>query len=538
MSSPSFQPLYVETAQYDGEFWILGSGYLIGGPWVLTCSHNLTSGDVMVRGYEASDESGWSPDAAPKYTWQASVELSCDPDVIDLALLKLKDGPAGIPRARFARLPRNQVVRNARSIGFPHYGQTQNDQGEQVRTRVHLYGDIPTEDSRDSGLLTFNVEKPPRYLPEGSRYSGMSGAAVTVGGQVVGVVRQDAKRDAWALSIVPLTSLGALDSETLGRWQEILGEELGTLTTTESPPEDRPVPESRVPPNRVPLAPPGTSATVLVVPDFAVLTRPDNAEVFESMLADLLRLRDTYGYLKPQVVLIPGGLVHEPSTEAYRTGSLALSRLLTALELTPDQLVVAPGPNDAWFMPDGEKRWDDLIGMLNGLGAVPAPDRLTRERPWAWREFAAQRMAIAVLNSGMSQRGEHRARLGRLQLDDLAALAQRRRAEGWLCVGLVHGSPAHPETERIADSDLFGELLGPHLHLVVHGSPRPYPHRFDHLGSLPVIGASGYSTGGYQILDLGPNPTLWARMYNPNREEWTGDTDVGVEPHQWSRRIW
>ncbi|MFE6745292.1 trypsin-like peptidase domain-containing protein [Kitasatospora purpeofusca] len=539
MGSPKFQPLYVETAQYNGKVWILGSGYLIGGPWVLTCSHNLASeDDVMVRGYEPSDESGWSHDRTPKLSWQASVELYCDPKVLDLALLKLKDGPTGIPRARFARLPRDQVVRNAQSIGFPEYGQTVSSEGTQMRTRVQLYGDIPTEDSRDSGLLTFNVEKPPKSLPEGSNYSGMSGAAVTVGGQVVGVVRQDAKRDDWALSIVPLTSLGGLDEETLGRWQNVLGQELATLATAESSLADKPVPEAPVPPVRSPPAPVGTSATVLVVPNFAVLAHPDHGEVFESMLGDLLRLRETYGYLKPQVVLLPGGLVHTPSAAGYHAASLALKRLLAFLELTSDQLVVAPGPDDAWLKQDGEKRWDDLFGMLDGLGPAPGPDRPTQERPWAWREFAAQRMAVAVLNSAVSQRGEDRARFGRPQLDDLAARAGRRREEGWLCLGLVHGSPAHADDERIADSDLFGERLGPHLHLVVHGRPRPYPHRVDHLGSLPVIGASGYSTGGYQILDLGPSPTLWARMYNPNRQEWTGDTDVGAEPNQWSRRLW
>ncbi len=187
-----------------------GSGCLIGGNTVLTAAHVVAGAhQVWVR------TAGWAEHPATVDPGFVGEPGGWDPDrpaAPDLALLTLTDAVA-VPRMPLARLDRTHpagLVERVRSIGYPWFGERDTPADEAVRVQAPVAGQVLLS-GREDGLLDFQVTiAPPR--PEGagvgSQWSGMSGAPVTAGGRLIGVVTEHAPRKGDStVAVIPLTAL-------------------------------------------------------------------------------------------------------------------------------------------------------------------------------------------------------------------------------------------------------------------------------------------------------------------------------------------
>ena len=149
----------------DADKWTSGSGYLIGGPLVLTVAHNVDyrrnlgeDEQLLVRTIEGN-------------LLAARVMLVCDePSQVDLALLEITDSrfdehlrPAG-----FARVNRDSPapVTACWAVGFPRFGEAGPVLPEGSRKETwQVTGDILPGTKQRAGLLSLQVPNPPRPLP-------------------------------------------------------------------------------------------------------------------------------------------------------------------------------------------------------------------------------------------------------------------------------------------------------------------------------------------------------------------------------------
>ena len=97
-------------------------------------------------------------------------------------------------------------------VGYPWFGQTQSP--TTVRDTVDMVGVVPVLSKLASGLLSVQVNYPPRELPPGevrlteSAWSGISGAPVVADGLLIAVVSEHAPREGQSsITAVPLTML-------------------------------------------------------------------------------------------------------------------------------------------------------------------------------------------------------------------------------------------------------------------------------------------------------------------------------------------
>jgi hypothetical protein len=307
------------------------------------------------------------------------------------------------------------------------------------------------------------------------------------------------------------------------------------------------------------------SITTLVLPNLAQLTKAPSGsrsasadDVMASLLADQELQRETYNNLPaPRLILLPGGLTRSGTVAEYGAASRFLTGVRTALGLTPDRVLITPGANDLnaslyqQYLRDCRTaaqppqspywpKWTPFLAMLDDLYQGPDhPGSLSGGQPWTWWENAAAHTAVAVLNSTVRDTGrfDRRGHLGHEQIDFFADRVAARRAQGWLCIGVVYDSPLFDSEPGLDDADVFLERVAANLHVVVHGRSRPRSERLQYLGSTPVLAPSEDRAGGYQILDLGTSPRVWGRVYDPRRGDWKGDLELGDDPRVWWRTL-
>ncbi|MDQ1249036.1 MAG: trypsin-like peptidase protein, partial [Actinomycetota bacterium] len=212
-----------------------GSGCVINGRIVLTAAH-------IVR-----DSVGITVRLADKRGFVATVELTGDGDGVDLALLSVEDEDfPDLPR-----MPLGRVIRDSRSghpipcraVGYPKFARRkQVGPGEsEIRDTEEVGGQIRTLGSLALGLLRVQVTSASQELPgvgellSDSPWEGMSGAPVTHGDYLVGVVIEHAPASSPSeLTALPITCLVA-DPEHPSwgegvagpeRWSELTGSRL------------------------------------------------------------------------------------------------------------------------------------------------------------------------------------------------------------------------------------------------------------------------------------------------------------------------
>jgi hypothetical protein len=217
--------------------WSAGSGFLVGGRYVLTAAHVVAAGSVYVRRLGAEP-------GEPKKLWPAQVVLCGDVDVADIALAVLEEDPGPLPPVSYARVDRNArhtaVVDGCTVVGFPEF-KKRGPGATAPRETVQLDGAIPTSEDLGSGLLSLRVQQPqPRPLPPEeealgrSPWSGISGAAALVGGRVVGIVSEHHPRaGSSALTLVPITFIDRLPDAA--RWWSALGADRARIPAVPQP---------------------------------------------------------------------------------------------------------------------------------------------------------------------------------------------------------------------------------------------------------------------------------------------------------------
>jgi WD40 repeat protein len=208
----------------SAERYRYGSGFRLGGRFVLTAAHTVAGGAVAgitVRG----------PDKVP-HPARVVDGLVGDPGTVDLALLELCDEISELPSLPVARIDRDAPVpvpvEGCWAVGYPLFQEVESDAGV-VRETAQVWGMILPAENLVSGLLSLQVTSSPRALPprqeslDESQWSGMSGAAVLAGDQLIGVVSEHAPgRGESTITVTPLESLNRLPAADAARWWEHL----------------------------------------------------------------------------------------------------------------------------------------------------------------------------------------------------------------------------------------------------------------------------------------------------------------------------
>ncbi len=196
--------------------FVHGSGCLIGGTTVLTAAHILQGAHrVTVRRPDLAEFSATVCLAGDPKPWRVGRSPGAD-----LALLTVpKAADWQVPSMECARVNRghtNGLLERARAVGYPQFaaraqslsGTIPENHPRRVWLQVPVAGSVLLS-SREDGLLDLQVTIEPAGLTDRrSCWAGMSGAPVTVGGRLIGVVNEHAPRyGSSTLAIVPLTAL-------------------------------------------------------------------------------------------------------------------------------------------------------------------------------------------------------------------------------------------------------------------------------------------------------------------------------------------
>jgi WD40 repeat protein len=190
--------------------YMYGSGCRVGGRTVLTAAHVVADAQIVtVR----------DPD---KRTFAATLDARfvgyADGPGPDLALLELDVDAPALPAIGLAAVDRDSPdgapIERCHAIGYPWFGEHVGP--EATRDTVDVVGYVPVLAKLASGLISLQVQASPRPLPAAeeqlgrSEWSGMSGAPLIVGDQLIGVVCEHAPREGpSAITATPLTALEA-----------------------------------------------------------------------------------------------------------------------------------------------------------------------------------------------------------------------------------------------------------------------------------------------------------------------------------------
>jgi hypothetical protein len=220
----------------DEPDWSVGSGYLIGGPRVLTAAHNVGDGPCLVRFVDGSEHA-------------AVVRQRGDEIRLDLAVVELtgEDIPDPGEPVSYAIISQGQaeLISRCTGLGFPRFKEDETrprpSSGKPLRNIEQLDGEIPTAAGALSSLLTFRVTARPREQPSPpagaagfgeSAWQGISGTVVFARGddfgeRAVGVVSEHHLPEGGsALTLVPIgaiRSAGAVPTGEQRAWWEMLG---------------------------------------------------------------------------------------------------------------------------------------------------------------------------------------------------------------------------------------------------------------------------------------------------------------------------
>ena len=173
-----------------------GSGYRIGPTTVLTAAHVIADDAAAVVRFDADQPGEWSVTASSRWVDAGS----------DLAVLTIpaRDHGRAVEAVRFGRLGDRDAVVEARAMGFPLFKLKNYDGSEvdahQVKGRYRdshqAIGAVAVLSNRRERTLELTVAPPgPDPDPTRSPWQGMSGAAVLVGDEIVGVISEHHRSD-------------------------------------------------------------------------------------------------------------------------------------------------------------------------------------------------------------------------------------------------------------------------------------------------------------------------------------------------------
>jgi hypothetical protein len=203
-------------AVLEGEPGRRGSGYRVGPTAVLTAAH-VIKGAVSVRvRFDADLPGEWITEVISCWAGPRS----------DLAVLSIapRQGEPPVTVTRFGRIGGDRAaVLAAQAVGFPRFKLKTDDDAArfQYRDSHQAGGSVAVLSNRRERTLEITVPPPERDPdPDVSPWEGMSGAAVWIGGRIVGVIAKHHRSDGLGRLAAARLDL-ALAGLDQGQWAEL-----------------------------------------------------------------------------------------------------------------------------------------------------------------------------------------------------------------------------------------------------------------------------------------------------------------------------
>ncbi|WP_194909593.1 tetratricopeptide repeat protein [Catenulispora rubra] len=217
----------------------VGSGYLVSGDLILTARHVVLNAKEITARF--IDDRGRPRDVLGHLAWADE-----DGEGLDLVVVRITEVQSVVP-VRYGRLPARM---KCEAIGFPLFKERKPAPEIFYREAHHMVGMITPDANQRSGTYEVTVDEPAPNLFE-SPWAGMSGAAIFVGGLVVGIVSEHHSDEGLNhLAASPIDHWRRLDDQPrLAQLSEILGPTLARPLTPVVPP----IPPTHIRPQQLPV---------------------------------------------------------------------------------------------------------------------------------------------------------------------------------------------------------------------------------------------------------------------------------------------
>jgi 3',5'-cyclic AMP phosphodiesterase CpdA len=300
----------------------------------------------------------------------------------------------------------------------------------------------------------------------------------------------------------------------------------------------------------------------------------------------LQRLTDDLDGLKqdhnliPQIVVASGDLAEWGLPGEFEQAREFLDRVAQHLELGHERIIIVPGNHDinrkasqAHFLmaeakgkapiPPFWPKWEDYAEMFKNFYGGPTPG-FTVAEPWTWYEIPDLKVAVAGLNSTISEIHNipetdpkydeliksgaygHFGRIGEEQLRWFAGKLKPIKERGTFRIGVVHHNVlrgAVDDDENLRDADRLGQFLGGSLNLLLHGHTHDSKIRWLN-PNLPVLSTGSAALlnmalpenvpNQYQVVRIWPDRLeRWTRRFEPDQKHWVGDTRCSDDGNSW-----
>ncbi|MFF3439391.1 pentapeptide repeat-containing protein, partial [Streptosporangium sp. NPDC002721] len=275
--------------------------------------------------------------------------------------------------------------------------------------------------------------------------------------------------------------------------------------------------------------------------------------------------------VRPDLVVASGDLAEWALPTEFKKVADFLGEVAKGLGLGKGRVAMVPGNHDvSWkkcqaYFDDCEgdettptppywPKWQPYFTMFSRFYTGISGAGFPKDQPWTLFEMPELNTVVAGLNSTMAEShrtSDHYGFCGEEQLRWFADRLRDYARRGWLRIGVMHHNPVivDPEDDAfLRDRHRFGELVAPHLNLLLHG--HTHEGRIDSFGADALAVLCAGSTGvrkearpddvpnQYQLVKVTSRSLkVYARRYNASRYRWEGDTSIGIDRDQVTRRL-
>jgi HAD superfamily hydrolase (TIGR01509 family) len=270
----------------------------------------------------------------------------------------------------------------------------------------------------------------------------------------------------------------------------------------------------------------------------------------------------------PDAIVVSGDLAEQGKPKEFKDAREFLSKLATRLAIPRSRVVMVPGNHDVnWDLSDShfkkrqaeEKlplppywpKWQFYQSMFKTFFRDERELTFTSQQPWTYWAIEELKLVVVGLNSTMAEshlKDGHYGWVGEEQLRTAVEFLAPFEESGWFRLGVVHHNPTRGATEddeNLRDADLLERILGPHLHLLLHG--HTHSSKYTILGErLPVLSTGSAALRSearppevpnqFQVIRLhrgGIERCALAYAPGPDQKRWIGDTRCSPDGKRW-----